>query len=284
MPARRLVLSSCVVLAAASVVVAWALELEFSSSSRPSLKPVQQSSKRSRPLVVTLDPAGRPYDKPIRPGGTVTRRRLAVLHAPSRQVLFMGGENTLYVRAGDFTPMTLAERPGRRYPVDAIWLREHYPSGVSNGIVGVAIVERDTPVVRWVEEGPGYGTDAGLGGITTVEWAAEPKGDETAMSRIYWDELVDQGHQFVAADVDGHEGVDTVVFSNGFGDGGFPSIAGYDPAGRRAQIVLWTVVAPWRLAFPHGTPPRQVTTRERALAGCLAGRRTIDGARCRVAR
>ena len=196
----------------------------------------------------------------------------------------MGGEETMYVRAGDFSPITLAERPGRRYPVDAIWLRERYPSGVSNGIVGVAIVERDTPVVRWVQEGPGYGTDAGLGGITTVEWAAQPKGDATAMSRIYWDELVDQGHQFVAADVDGHEGVDTVVFSNGFGDGGFPSIAGYDAAGRRAQIVLWTVVAPWRLAFPQGTPPRQVTTRERALAACLAGRRTIDGARCRVAR
>jgi hypothetical protein len=86
-------------------------------------------------------------------------------------------------------------------------------------------------------------------------------------------------------DIDGHEGVDTHVFSNGFGDGGFPAVAGYDAAGKRAQIVLWTIVVPWRLAFPEGEPPSQVTKREEEHAACLAGRRTVElGMRCRVER
>ena len=89
---------------------------------------------------------------------------------------------------------------------------------------------------------------------------------------------------FLVADVDGRRGTDTLVFANGFGDGGFPAIAGYDAAGRRAQVVLWTIVAPWRLAFPEGEPPSQVTKRENDLAACLAGDRLIDGARCRPAR
>ena len=80
------------------------------------------------------------------------------------------------------------------------------------------------------------------------------------------------------------EGIDTIAFANGFGDGGFPSIAGYDAHGERSAIVLWTIVAPWRLAFPQGRPPLQVTAREKALAACLAGPRKVDGARCRVAR
>jgi hypothetical protein len=196
----------------------------------------------------------------------------------------MGGEETMYVRAGDHPTVTLAERPGRRYRVDAIWVREAYPTFMFRSPVAIVIVERDAPVVRWREDGYGYGTDAGLGAVTTAEWVARPKGDETAMSRVYWDELVDKQRLTVTADMDGHDGLDTVVFSNGFGDGGFPSVAGYDAAGRRAQIVLWTAIVPWRLAFTEGAPPPQVTRRERALAACLAGRRRVDGARCRVVR
>jgi hypothetical protein len=168
--------------------------------------------------------------------------------------------------------------------VEAIWLKERYPTFVFDSPVAIVIVERDTNVARWGQEGPGYGTDAGLGAVTTVEWAKQPKGDETAMSRIYWDELVDGERRSITADVDGYEGVDTIVFSNGYGDGGFPSVAGYDATGRRAQIVLWTPIVPWRLAFPEGTPPAQVRRREQALAECLAGRRKVDGARCRVIR
>jgi hypothetical protein len=65
-------------------------------------------------FAVTLDPSGRPYDVALPSGATVERRRLAVLHAPSREVIFLGGEAVPYVTAGDYVPVTLAERPGRR--------------------------------------------------------------------------------------------------------------------------------------------------------------------------
>jgi hypothetical protein len=271
----------CLLVAVATAVAVWMVE-RGADPAPPPAAGVPTMPTAPRPVDVKLDTSRRPYDVSLRPGGTVTRRPLAVLHAPSRRIVFMGGEETMYVRAGEHPTVTLAERPGRRYRVDAIWVKEPYPKFVFSSPVAIVIVERDTPVVRWREEGYGYGTDAGLGAVTTAEWAARPKGDETAMSRAYWNELVEKKRLTVAADVDGHEGVDTVVFGNGFGDGGFPSLAGYDAAGHRAQIVLWTPIVPWRLAFPEGAPPTRVTQREKALAACLAGRRTIDGARCRV--
>jgi hypothetical protein len=245
----------------------------------PPSPPVPTPSAR-RFVDVTLDPSGRPYDTLLRKGAKVGRRPLAVLHAPSRRVLFVGGEGASYVQAGEHEPVTLAERAGRRYPVHAVWLDEKS----YDAIVGVVIVERESPVARWRQLDPvAYGTDAGLGAITTFEWAARKKAISNEVSRRYWKLLVEQGRQSFVADVDRHDGVDTIVFSNGFGDGGFPSIAGYDASGRRAQIVLWTIVVPWRVAFPEGRPPSQVTERENELAACLAGDRRIDGARCRLA-
>ena len=233
-------------------------------------------------LDVTVDPSGHPYDVALGGRAKVERSPLAILHAPSRRVLFLGGEATPYVKAGEYEPVTLAERPERRYPVHAIWVRgTRYDS-----IVGVVIVERDTRVVRWQQlQRVAYGTDGGVGGITTVEWAARPKELENVVSRLYDEELIESSRQSFTADVDGHRGVDTIVFANGFGDGGFPSIAGYDASGARAAIVLWTIAAPWRLAFPTGTPPPEVTRREKTLAACLDGRRTVElGMRCRLSR
>ena len=241
------------------------------------------TTARSRTtFAVTLDPTGRPYDVALPRGATVERRRLAVLHAPSRRVIFLGGEAVPYVTAGDYEPVTLAERPGRTYPVDAIRVdtRNSYDS-----IVGVVIVERDTPVTRWKQLARvAYGTDGGLGGITTVEWAAKEKSLDNEVQRRWEEELVDEGRQSFAIDADGVDGIDTIAFANAFGDGGFPSIAGYDADGNRSAIVLWTVVAPWRLALPEGEPPAQVTARENALAACLAGHHRIGAARCRVTR
>jgi hypothetical protein len=150
----------------------------------------------------------------------------------------------------------------------------------------VMIVERDTSIARWRElDRVAYGTDAGTGAIATVEVSLAGAAGHEELARRWDKDLIDEERQSFVADVDGTEGIDSIVFANGFGDGGFPSVAGYDASGRRAQIVLWSIVAPWRLAFPEGRPPREVTNRENALAACLAGKRTIDGGlRCRVAR
>jgi hypothetical protein len=230
---------------------------------------------------VLLDPQGRPYDAPLFPGSKLARRPLTVLHAPSGQVLFMGGERLPYPDAGAPGAM-LAKRSGRRYPVQAVWeVRER--SGLES-IVGVVIVERDTPIVAWrVLHETAYVTDGGVGGITTSEWAARGASQENEIGRLYASELIEKGRQSFTADVDGHPGIDTIGFLNGWGDGVFPSIAGYDASGDRVEIVLWTKVVPWRLAFPEGKPPSLITAAENDFAQCLEGRRRVEGFRCRVA-
>ena len=236
-----------------------------------------------KPFVwdVLLDPTGQPYDAPLFPGSTLARRPLTVLHAPSGQVLFMGGERLPFPDAGA-PGATLANRPGRRYPVDAIW-EVRKQSGLES-IVGVVIVERDTPIVKWrVLHEAGYVTDGGVGGITTREWATKGSSQDNELGRLYTSELSQKGREFFTADVDGHEGVDTIAFLNGWGDGAFPSIAGYDASGNRVEIVLWTKVVPWRLAFPKGKPPPLITKAEDDFARCLAEQRPVEGFRCRVA-
>src|SRR5262245_49765564 len=275
MASRRIVLPSCLVLAAVLALVAWLGGR--SDQSPPALAPVAST----RPLDVWLDPSGRPYDAAYHAGARISRRPLAVLHAPSRRVLFAGGESVAWLRAQDVPSIELAERPGRRYPVVGIWLDR---PGRGPELVGVVLLERAAQVVRWKLLDPvAYGTDGGTGGITTPEWAAQPKGEANEVSRLYMRALVDERRQWFRADVDGVAGDDTVVFSNGFGDGGFPSLAGYDASGRRDAVVLWSNAAPWRIAFEGAAPPREVTETEDELAACLAGRRTVNGLRCRVA-
>jgi hypothetical protein len=222
-------------------------------------------------------PERRPYDERLSRGFSIERRPLTVLHAPSRRVLFVGGEYLSYPDVGEVKRVTLGERPGRRYPVHAIWnVSKDYEE-----IVGVVIVERDTPVARWKElHNVAYGTDAGTGGITTAEWDARPEDEK----RQFENDLISWQRESATFDIDGYPGIDTIGFTNGFGDGGFPSVAGYDASGARAAIVLWSIVVPWRLAFPEGRPPWQVTRRENQFAACLAGRRKVDGSRCRIVR
>jgi len=274
---RRVVVALALILLSA-VGVGLAVRGVATERSKPSSAPRRSSSALYED--VSVDPSGRPYDVALPPHGsgaaTVVRRPLAVLHAPSRQILVLGGEAVPYVRAGEYRAIDLARRPGDRYPVLGVWVVER--SHRYDALVGVVVHERDTPVVRWQQlDRVAYVTDGGVGGITTVEWANRTKTLDNEASRLYERELVDRGRQFFRADVDETEGFDTVVFSNGFGDGGFPAVAGYDAEGRRAAIALWSMVAPWRLAFPKGKPPTQVRQREKALAACLAGRRTIDG-------
>jgi hypothetical protein len=275
---RRLGLGLCAIGGVVTAVVLAQPLLDY----RWSRKPAAQGTTNTPtvPLNVMLDPAGRPYDLALPRRATIERRRLATLVAPSRRVVTLGGEEVPYVKTGDHESLTLAARPRDAYPIDAIWVT--HPDLGYDEIVGVVITERESPVARWQElRSVAYGTDAGLGAITTVEWTERPKAYPNELSRLYDEELIERERRWFSADVDGEPGTDTVVFSNGFGDGGFPSVAGYDASGDRVEIVLWTTVAPWRLAFPTGTPPRQVTEREQELAACLAGRRTIDGFRCR---
>jgi hypothetical protein len=232
-------------------------------------------------IAVSLDPRGRPYDEHLAPGATVDRLRLMRLHAPTRRVLFMGAKEIGKVRRGTSRLVLLAERPGHEYPVDAIWL---YEPGQPRKTVGVVIAERDSPVVRWRQlSDPAYTTYLGVGGITTIAWSGLPKGTDNPVEQAYWIKLRESQLQTAVVDTDERSGIDTVIFRTGRGDGSYPSFAGFDAAGKRAQIVLWSQSVPWRVAFPEGTPPVQVTRRENHLRSCLHGRTTAGGSPCRPA-
>ena len=79
----------------------------------------------------------------------------------------------------------------------------------------------------------------------------------------------------LTADLDDEPGLDAILFSNGFGDGGFPMSRGYDADGELAAVAIWHLLGPWRLGVPEGEPPPDVTAREQEMRECLAGTREV---------
>lgn len=78
-------------------------------------------------------------------------------------------------------------------------------------------------------------------------------------------------------DLDSVRGPETIVFSNGYGDGAFPLTRGYDDKGDLVAVMIWDTRYPWRLAVPDGEPPADVTEREEQLIECMEGRREVLG-------
>jgi hypothetical protein len=112
-----------------------------------------------------------------------------------------------------------------------------------------------------VEWGPfehAYGTDGGVGAVTSQAVIGVAS---TPPARDSFIEDVDHGATYQLFDLDGAPGVDSMIFSNGFGDGGFPLSRGYDEAGEMVAVMIWDNRFPWRLAVPDGTPPPDVTER-----------------------
>jgi hypothetical protein len=72
----------------------------------------------------------------------------------------------------------------------------------------------------------------------------------------------------VLNDADEDNKFDTLVFSNGFGDGGFPLSRGLDSEGELVAIVITSQMLPWRLTVPDGVPPPEVTAEEDRIATC----------------
>lgn len=245
----------------------------------PTSTAARRQAPKLRPLDVQVDRSGRPYDVAMPAGYHVTTSMLTHLTAPSNRVLVGGGESIAFGGDGE-TPITLAPRADHRYRIDVVWRQ----SGAAHvrDVAGVIIRERAGAVTDWrAFEPASYGTDAGTGGITTPEWTPRVPADEGSNQLFQWlDGSVSSpgDDDLTVMDLDGVPGNDTIVFANGWGDGGFPGIAGYDRAGRRVAILIWNVIVPWRLAGLEGTPPIEVTRRERVLARCLAGQVSVPGA------
>jgi hypothetical protein len=111
--------------------------------------------------------------------------------------------------------------------------------------------------VRWsLEPGLGIGTDGGDGGFVSGP-ARQVEGD---------DELID-GYVdafYPGGDYAGHVCVrrvtpdgapDALLFSTGYGDGGYPTFAGRDADGRVVSVVSFGGVLPWAYGGLPGRPP-----------------------------
>lgn len=112
--------------------------------------------------------------------------------------------------------------------------------------------------VRWQEEpGLGFGTDGGDGGV----WAPGSREEEPADDAAAFDAIdaMYPGGDSTSGNVctvrSTPDGVDGVVFSAGYGDGGYPTFVGYDVADEIVSVVSYGFVIPWALSGLPGTPP-----------------------------
>lgn len=237
---------------------------------------------RAVPLKVSFDPEGRPYDVEI--FGTVSTRRehVGALVTEGGRLLVMDG-NAVSVNP-DFLPdqpVAFSVQPDlvehndlQTVNVDIIWERTLADDGREwEALLGVRLGRADAVVSTWDDFEFAYGTGGGVGGLISaavVERAAHEQLDESWIDDVDFEAVT----QFF--DVDGVDGNDVFIFSNGWGDGGFPMSRGRDSSGEVVSVVIWRTNVPWRLAIPDGTPPAEVTSREEALIECLAGDRPVD--------
>ncbi|WP_158580756.1 DUF4241 domain-containing protein [Cellulomonas rhizosphaerae] len=112
--------------------------------------------------------------------------------------------------------------------------------------------------VRW-EEDPalGFVTDGGDGGV----WAPATRGKEPVDDVAAFDSIEamypngDSASGNVCVLRSTKAGVDGLQFSAGWGDGGYPTIVGYDAAGQEVSVVSHGLIVPWALSGLPGTPP-----------------------------
>lgn len=224
-------------------------------------------------ISVFLDPDGRPYDSTDDPDGrTVETVAFGTFVAPGGSIRTVGGEYAPYW-AEDTDP-TVSFGSAEELDVSVVW--ESFEGDAGRQVLGIRLDVPGTTVDRWLPLETSYGTDGGTGGIVAAELAATEVDDDVAEQEL-WD-IIDEltaDEPVVTRDLDGTPGDDVLVFSNGWGDGGFPMSQGVDADGDTVSLVIWDTRYPWRLAVPDGTPPPDITEREDQLQDCLDGKRGL---------
>ena len=222
-------------------------------------------AKVETPVDATLDPSGRPYDATT-DGAQVSRQALGTLVATDRSVFvtdafYLPEELGQGIAAG----VEFDAAPPGDIVLDATVLATTTPGSSGRQLYGIRLDVPSTTVDRWTEFETAYCTDGGTGRISS--WRSlEQQGDvgEDVFGPDVW-----------LGDDDDRAGNDTIVFSNGFGDGCFPMSRGLDSQGGTVALVVWNPIYPWRLMMPDGTPPPDVLRREAEIQECLEGRRAV---------
>jgi hypothetical protein len=224
------------------------------------------------PLRVALDPAGRPYDVVPSTDATIRHERYGTVHTGDGTIVVMDG-NALEVDMAYFSDQGSLVDFGSPTDLNVQIIWEQFPEW--EVVLGVRLDRPGTVVDHWESWEFGYVTDGGVGGFTTgtVMAEAQRRGDASLDENLstFTADLDD----VVLVDLDGVDGADTMVFYNGWGDGGFPMARGLDASGQVVSLYIFDLRYPWRLAIPDGTPPPNVTAREQEYIECLDGTREV---------
>lgn len=239
----------------------------------------------AKELDIELDETGRPYDVQLAwyDGTQPASEPLGAFHVAGGELHIMDG-NALEVDPvglfdGEATQVVFdVDRLDLFLLLAAIPPTPDQPS--RSGTVGVRLDVPDAdPVAEWQPFVFAYGTDGGVGGLTsgaiTSGAADQPSYTESGEFFAEWDYQEDYYLGSHAAP----DGNDVFIFANGFGDGAYPMSRGFDADGRLVSLVLPSLTFPWRLMVPDGEPPSEVTAREREYLECMSGQRavTVDG-------
>jgi Protein of unknown function (DUF4241) len=140
-----------------------------------------------------------------------------------------------------------------RYPVCARIARYR---NSSHAIAFVEVRLADEPVARWRERAGGFGVDGGTGAVANAPATETLQAWSVDEWKQYMDDLSarleeadERNPAYLTAEL-ASDGV-LVVFSTGFGDGGYPVYVAENAAGRPVSIVADFLLLPWDRLFEH---------------------------------
>jgi Protein of unknown function (DUF4241) len=141
--------------------------------------------------------------------------------------------------AGELEPLPFATEPGS-YPVHVTLARA--PGTDFDNVALASLVVSEAPTVAWKEVGM-VGVDGGTAGFTSAEGSEalgrRISGDAAAWSAdsfAAFDSLV--AHDYLVTEYPIDDDTNLVLFSTGYGDGGYPVFVGLDARGRPTRFVI----------------------------------------------
>jgi hypothetical protein len=229
-------------------------KVRFTACGRVAAEPASTNLKA---IAITdkLLAHGGPYDVTHVPTGPVTLEHATDLLLSDGRIEAGNG----YEAATATGAVADVARKGVVAPVTLAVLNSK-ASGRRVGFVEVRLAA--SAPVRWSDmTALTIGTDGGDGGFTVG--GAPQLGADDASTLDYVDAFYPNRNSYSGNVCVLRQPVtagrpDAVLFETGYGDGGYPTVGGYDGSGHLVSLVSYGFVVPWRLSGLPGTPPKEV--------------------------
>ncbi|WP_188079152.1 DUF4241 domain-containing protein [Actinotalea subterranea] len=226
--------------------------LEFVACDR---EPADPASTNLRPNALTATDRALAGDLAEQiPDGTLVVEHAVDLTIPDGEIGFGNG----YEAATATVPATRTVSDATVTAPVTLQVLDSPSSGRRVAFVEVRVSPE--PPVRWAEEPAlGFGTDGGDGGVVaTADAPATGTDADFAQIDAYIDAFYPDGDSAsgtVCVLREAAGTVDAVLFSAGWGDGGYPTYLGYGADGDVVSVVSHGFVVPWVLSGLPGEPP-----------------------------